>query len=161
MLPHYAMFDGEEIGGKRYALGGPIDDVDATTLDVLVGLGRVSSTKPALDVNRLPLTTTKAVEDMSRTELEAAAMDAMRARLGEATDDDLRRAVTAHRDATDDGGDTYAERAAAYAALKDKPLDSLKTAELEIVAAAEGADVSKARTNSDRVAAIQEKRLAA
>lgn len=45
-----------------------------------------------------------------------------------------------------------------YEALKDKPLSTLKTAELQIVAEAEGVDLTEADTNPKRVAAIQSKR---
>lgn len=156
-MTYYAMFDSTEIDGKTYALGDPIDDgVDSAVIDVLVGLGRISSTKPALDSAPVVVSEMKKVEDMSRAELEAEAMTAMRARMGEASDEDLRRVITQHRDAQDDDDGEPVDATA----IADKPLDEMSAKELDAVAAAEGVDVSKARTKSDRVGAIQEARIA-
>jgi hypothetical protein len=158
-MPYYGRFDGQEVDGKVYALGDPIDeDVDAAVIDVLIGLGRLTTTRPTVDGAPTIPTETKAVEDMSRVELEAAAMDAMRSRLGEAPDEDLRRVVTQHREAVGADADEGEEPDATT--LADKPLDEMSAKELDAVAGAEGVDVSKARTKSDRVAAIQEARLA-
>lgn len=141
----YAMFDGDDIDGKRYALGDPIDaDINVGVRNLLVAQGRISSAKP--DGSGIVTDTTRNPADMSRAELLAELSSDM-------PDDKLADAVAQKRaqqaDTDDDGEDE------SYAALKDRDPATLKTAELAIVAEAEGVTFSDDdKTNALKAAAI-------
>lgn len=172
---YFAQFDGDEIDGKVYKIGDEIDaSVGAGTMEYLKGIGRIAVTKPA-EPNVIG-STDKPVAEMNRSELEATARGMID--LSSYDDEDLRNeigrrraAIEADRSAQNgqesQGGDltdeekASAERKAAYDAVKDKPLADLKTAELQLVAEVEGADLTDASNNEKRVAAIQAKRDAA
>ncbi len=99
---YFAQFDGEEINGERYAVGDPIKgDLDEATVEILMGLGRISTNRPAAG-SSIPPIEEKAIEDMSRTELEAAAIEAVRYRAAQANTNDLRNMVQRHRDERDE-----------------------------------------------------------
>ncbi len=175
---YFAQFDGDEIDGKVYKIGDEIDaSVGAGTMEYLKGIGRIAVTKPA-EPNVIG-STDKPLAEMNRSELEAAARSLID--LSDYEDDQLRNEIERRRalieaEKTDgaaqngqesqDGDLTdeekaSAERQAAYDAVKDKPLADLKTAELQLVAEVEGADLTDASNNEKRVAAIQAKRDAA
>lgn len=88
--PLYAQFDGDEIDGKRYAIGEEIDLDRHTpgTLTYLSGLGRLGGSKPTEGVI---IDTTVPVSAMNRAQL-LAELSVHHA------DDDLREAVQAKRD---------------------------------------------------------------
>jgi hypothetical protein len=173
----YAQFDGEDVDGKRYALGDPLDaDINPGVRTYLVSAGRFASTNPiataaptGASLSDMP------VEDMTRAELESAAIAAMTARAAEASEEDLKRAITAHREMladragegqpfTPSSGDAMpgtTPPASDPVTPEAKPLKSQTTAELEATAQAEeitfGEDV---KTNADRVKAIEDARAA-
>lgn len=160
--PLFAQFDGEDINGKRYGLGDEIDaSVPGAILDILSDQGRISANKPT--VITAPLVgSDKAVEDMSRAELEGSALSIMSTRILDMSSDDLRDAIDRHRTeverkAEEDAGEAGTKDPADDAMTTDeKPLGQMKTDELNAVAAREeitfGDDV---KTNPDRVKAIQ------
>jgi len=160
--PLFSQFDGEDINGTRYGLGDEIDaDTPGAILTILEDQGRIASYKPTMLA--VPLAgTEKAVKDMSRAELESAALHAMAARIKDADDDKLRstihdaRGTVEDEDDDDDDGD---ERTP-YDDLKDKPLGTMKTEDLTIVAENEGVSLADAKTNQDRAKAIEDARKA-
>jgi hypothetical protein len=94
---YFANFDGDEINGRRYGLGDPIDDdVDTGTLVYLAQTGRITATQPdkgALvehpDAVDLPL------GDMTRQQLESAALATIN--LSSYSDEELRQRIDESR----------------------------------------------------------------
>jgi len=172
--PLYAQFDGDEILGTVYPLGEEISqDVDAGTRSVLVEMGRLSATKPPVPFV-MPTAVDKNVGDMSRAELEQSALAIASASLADRSEDDLREFVSRGRDEADqrakdadeerqraiDASKTNEAGSTPYADLKDKPLNTLKTAELVTIADEENISLVDARTNPDRVKLIEDARKA-
>jgi len=179
--PLYAQFDGDDVDGKRYKLGEPLaDSADAGTRLYPTTTGRFGGSRPA-NAFTPPVASDKPVGDMTRDELVETILAAGSKRLDTMGEDELRDLVERDRSKADqpadegDGDDKGDELTgdeggagdqsgagdtdnAEYEALKDKPLGQMKTAELEIVAKAEGVDLADADTNPKRVAAIQTKR---
>jgi len=184
----YAQFDGDEVDGIAYRLGDPIkrEKHDAGTLAYLEGTGRIAATRPATTFV-IPADDGKPVEEMGRVELEAAAMASLAARLPAASDEQLRDAINAGRAAeqerlaaereerdaqlggggANDAGDGLGaggasgdnrQSTASYDDIKDKPLNTLRTAELVLIAEHENVSLDGANTNPDRVKAIEVKR---
>jgi hypothetical protein len=170
-IPLFAQFDGDEIDGKRYAFGAQIDDsVDAGTRAVLLGMGRIATSPPAPAFG-MPVDSGKPVADMTRPELAAAAQAAFAAQVADLDDDKLRDGITRHREQVEAArAEEQAKRdeAAAgneagstpYADLKDKPLTSLRTADLVVIAEEENVSLVDASTNAQRVDAIEKARAA-
>lgn len=174
---YYAQFDGDEVEGKFYKLGDPIDEkVPAGTIEYLKSIGRIAVTKPAAASVVVPADL--ALEDMSREQLEATARsmidlssyddDQLRSEIGrrralieEERREELARNGQESQDEPTDEEKAAADRKAAYEALKNRPLAELKTDELKLVAEVEGVDLTDASNNEKRVAAIQAKRDAA
>lgn len=157
---YYSQFEGEDVGGKRYGLGDPIDEaVPLGVLSILAGMGRISTTKPAASEVIIPVTgEVKPVANMNRAELEAAAMHAMGSRIASADDDQLREAVTRHR--AEESGEREGSDED-KAAADEKPLARQNTAELTATAEREGVTFGEdVKTNPDRVAAIEAARKA-
>ena len=167
--PLYAQFDGDEIDGKVYGLGDEIlDKVDAGTRTVLTGMGRIAASRPTVPYSQ-PIDAGKHIDDMTRPELEQSALAALASTMSEASDDDLRRAIEHARETAEsrrnEAEDERKRQAAgngagttSYDDLKDKPLGSLKTADLVTVAEAENVSIADASTNPERVKLIQAER---
>ncbi len=139
--PHYALFDGDEVDGKRYALGDEIDaSVDAGTLAYLIGIGRVGATPPA-GVEKAPAGSAGLPDDSDPATMQAKVLadmdpasmtrDELIAHIGqlstaEASDDDLRSGVLQLREraarsgnggeGNDGGGDAVAAEDRAFVA---------------------------------------------
>lgn len=96
---YFANFDGDDINGKRYALGEEIaDDVDAGTLAFLANTGRITTTAPDTGaVKTWPALDEKPLGDMTRDELEAAARASLN--LSKLSDEELREGIERHRNA--------------------------------------------------------------
>lgn len=164
---YFAQFDGVSIGDKRYPYGDVIDtaDLHPAVIEVLVQQGQISSNNPT-PASTVP--TLADLDSMTRAQLEAEAHEAIKARMAEATDDQLRETIERHRattgddDARGDTGDGMGGDGSVggtpYADLKDKPLSTLKTADLDTIAREEHVDFADAKTNADRVKAIEAKR---
>lgn len=145
--PLFAQFDGDEIDGKVYPLGKEIDaSVSAGTLEYLKSIGRIGFAKPSTPIMVPPADTP--IEDMDRAQLEATALSMVD--LSSMSDDDLRDKIAGLRE-----GKAKDSENAAYDAIKDKPLSTLKTSDLEIVASVEGVDISGLTNNPERAKAIQ------
>lgn len=159
-IKYYAMFDGDEIEGTIYKLGDEIAaNINPGIRMVLEARGNISTTRPTVTTFTVPLDgVNKDVADMSRADLESAMMVATRDKVAEASDEDLRDAVTRYQEskgietAPVGNGGGSSDGAA-------KPLDKMTTAELKEAAEKEsvtfGDDVT---TNAQRAAAIQAKR---
>lgn len=117
--------DGDPIGTKR-----TFAEAD---YKVLKRNGAVTDGIPAV----APVT--KPVVDMSRSELEAAAMDVVRSEMVSASDDDLRTMIQRFRDKTEDAS----------------PLAKMKVDELKALAAKEEIDLGDATKKDDIIAAIE------
>lgn len=155
----YAMFDGDEIEGKRYALGDEIPaDLNPGIKAVLLARGNISGTRPTVTTFSVPLDgVNKDVGDMSREELEGAMMVATRDKMAEASDDQLREAVSRYQ--ADQGIETKPADTGSTTGGEAKPLDKMTTAELNETASAEGVEFGDdVKTNAQRAAAIQAKR---
>lgn len=162
----YAQFQGDEVDGKVYDLGEPLaDTVDGGTRAYLESTGRFAATNPGTVIS-VP-SADKPLEEMNRAELEATARSMVD--LSSLSDDDLRGKLAQMRAAQgEEDEDADLSRAdaitdedrAAYEAIKEKPVDQLKTAELELVAKVEGVDLAEAKNNGDRATAIETARNA-
>ena len=161
--PLFAQFDGEDIAGTRYGLGDEIDaSVPGAILDILSDQGRISANKPT--VITAPLVgSDKAVEDMSRSELEGSALSIMSTRILSMPSDDLREAIERSRAQDADGAkeDAPTEGEGTNDPDPAKPLAQQTTAELKATAAAEEITFGdEVKTNPDRVKAIEAARAA-
>lgn len=173
-LTYYSQFDGQDVGGKRYALGEAIDSgTPLGLLSILTGMGKVATTKPNTDSGVVIVgeAETKPVANMNRPELERAAINIMSARVGAVDDDTLRRMISEHQAAqaegdpegdaheADDGmtdNDDGAGEGEGDGGADDKPLSRQTTAELTATAEREGVTFGEdVKTNPDRVAAIE------
>lgn len=154
----YAQRDPVEIEDKRYSLGDPIsEDHNPNALNLLQNQGIISANQPVAAAS-IPAAE-KAIEDMSRAELEAAVMTRTKDEVAKRPDEDLRealRCMSGKDKPEDDGGAGDGSTGGTpYADLKDKPLSSLKTADLDTIAREEGVSFEGAKNNPDRVKAIE------
>lgn len=185
----YAQFDGDEVEGRRYSLGEPVEIQNPGLIDILKIQGRVGTNRPAVTI--VVPAADKSPDDMNRAELEAAARASID--LSHYDDDDLRARLHAVRaeqagDSDQDeaeGGDQQVdagegdsdagegegegdqsdtgvtdEEQGAYIALKGKDLSDLKADELKLVGKVEGVDLSAATNSPLRIKAIEAHRAA-
>lgn len=157
MTDFYAQFDGEDVAGKRYALGEKIDgDTHPQVLRVLRDQGRIAETPPT--TFPVPLSgSDKDVGDMTRSELEAAALAAFHSQVRDMDDDALRAGVTRHRERVEAGSETddSDDSGSADTTLPDeRALGRMNTADLTAQAEREGVNLDGADTNAARVQAI-------
>lgn len=118
--------DGDPIGAKR--------TFSKTEYDELLRLDAVS------DGNTVPPLAEKPVEDMTRSELEKLAIEAIRVEMANASDDDLRSTIIRFREKDDAG---------------DSSLSKMKVDELKALAAKEEIDLGDATKKDDIIAAIE------
>jgi hypothetical protein len=157
MTDYYAQFDGEDVAGKRYALGEKIDDdTHPQVLRVLRDQGRIAETPPT--TFPVPLSgSDKDVGDMTRSELEAAALAAFHSQVRDMSDDALREGVTRHRERVEAGSETddSDDSGSADTTLPDeRALSRMKTDELVAQAQREEVSLDGADTNPAKVQAI-------
>lgn len=117
--------DGDPIGTKR-----TFSEADYKELK---RNGAVSDGTPAQDVGVKP------VEDMTRAELEAVAIEVVRSEMASASDDDLRTMIQRFRDKSEDAG----------------ALAKMKVDDLKALAAKEEIDLGDATKKDDIIAAIE------
>ena len=118
--------DGDPIGATR--------TFSKTEYDELLRLDAVS------DGNTVPPLAEKPVEDMTRSELEKLAIEAIRVEMANASDDDLRSTIIRFREKDDAG---------------DSSLSKMKVDELKALAAKEEIDLGDATKKDDIIAAIE------
>lgn len=160
MADLYAQFDGDEIDGKRYALGDKIDDsVDAATRGFLIDAGRLSASAPARAFT-MPVAVDKPVGDMTRDELVEAILAGGASRLATMDDAALRDAVERDRAGQAPTGDSSTSDNAPPPPPPPPSLSGMTTAQLEKTAADEGVDISSASTNAERASMIEAARSA-
>lgn len=123
--------DGDPIGATR--------TFSQTEYDELLRLGAVS------DGNAVPPLAVKPVEDMTRPELEKLAIEAIRAEMASASDDDLRSMILRFREKVAGG---------------ENALSKMKVDDLKALAAKEEIDLGDATKKDDIVAAIEQAREA-
>lgn len=173
MSKYFAQFDGVDVDGKRHGYGEEVDtaDLHPAVVSVLIQQGQISSNSPVASVVVMGEGTTK-VEDMSRADLQREATELFTAQFRKevenASTETLRGMVDHGREkarednAADDdkGAGDGSVGGTPYADLKDKPLGGLKTADLDTIAREEGVSFDGAKSNADRVAAIEAARKA-